>query len=216
MPPRPQITLIRCLSRRGPPGRRLRAAWRERRCSLKTSILRRTTPTVDGQHDHQLSLLDVAPRHAQPIRQQPPSQVARSTGLEVDRRHAGELVPEPVLTARGSDPDTSHQALAAFDRATMARAAHLVVEIHRQHGPLADFELEPLFAVGYRQPCCAHLYRQARSAARDRGLIRDSRRHKRNPITNREQILWEACAEALPVLHRCEACGHLLRRREGA
>lgn len=123
------------------------------------------------------------------------------------------LEPEPALLARGSDPETSHAAMAAFDRETMSAAADLVVRLHIEHGPLADYELRVLFGRTYQPSCCAHLYRQARSTARDRGQIRDSGFRKVDPTTHRHQVVWEACADPPPVIHRCAACGHLLRRR---
>jgi hypothetical protein len=118
------------------------------------------------------------------------------------------------LFARGSDPETSHAAMAAFDRETMRSAMATVVRIHQQQGPIADYELRGLFAAAWAFPCCDHLYQQARSAARDQGLIRDSGQRRVNPATNRKQVVWEACDEAAPIIERCQSCGHLLRRKD--
>jgi hypothetical protein len=118
---------------------------------------------------------------------------------------------EPVLQARAGDPETSHAAMAAYDVERLKTAADLVVRLHRAHGPLADFELKRLFDVAFDGPCCDHLYRQARSAARDRGQIRDSGARTVNPETNRRQVLWEYCDEAPLTIRRCGECGHVLR-----
>jgi len=118
------------------------------------------------------------------------------------------------LFARGSDPETSHEAMAAYDRARLRSAIDVVVTLHREQlGGLADYELRAAFEARWQQPCCDHLYQQARSSARDKGLIRDSGERRVNPTTNRRQVVWEACAEAPPMIDRCSACGHVLRRR---
>jgi len=117
-----------------------------------------------------------------------------------------------VLRARGSDTETSHAAAADYDRETLAGAAQLVVWLHRHYGPLADFELQGHFKRHYQRACCDHLYRQARSAARDQGLIRDSAERRVNPTTNRRQVVWEACDDQPVVVARCGACGHVLGR----
>ena len=124
----------------------------------------------------------------------------------------GHVEAEIILRARNSDPETSHAAMAAYDRDTLRAAAALVVTLHREHGPLADFELKGLFAESYDRPCCDHLYQQARSTARDRGLIRDSGERRVNPTTNRKQVVWEACDTVPPAIDRCASCGRLMRR----
>jgi hypothetical protein len=121
---------------------------------------------------------------------------------------------ELPLFARTSDPETSHAAAEAYDRTRLGSAMALAVELHRAPGGLADYEYRALFAARFPGPCCDHLYQQARSSARDKGLIRDSGRRARNPITQRLQVVWEACDAPPPAIEKCAACGHVLRRRE--
>lgn len=118
-----------------------------------------------------------------------------------------------VLRASHCHPDTSHAAMAAYDKETLQGAAALVVSLHQQYGPLADFELAVLFERHYDKPCCVNLYRQARSAARDQGQIRDSGVRKKNPTTNRLQVVWEHCDIPPLEIPTCPTCGALLRRQ---
>ena len=122
------------------------------------------------------------------------------------------------LFARHSDPITSHKAMRAFNRSKrLGRAVDIAVKVFQAHpGGLTDVEFAPLFRLAYAAPSCAHLYRQARSSARDRGLIRDTGVMRRNPASRREQIVWEACNVAPPTIVKCEACGRVLERVEGA
>jgi hypothetical protein len=120
----------------------------------------------------------------------------------------------PVLLARHSDPETSHESMAAYDVDRMENAMDCVVAIHRERGPLADFELAIAFAETWTEPCCLHLYRQARSAARDKGLIYDTGARRINPTTNRRQVVWAFQVGSAPVIERCASCGHVLRRRD--
>ena len=117
-----------------------------------------------------------------------------------------------VLRARASDPETSHAAMAAFDKGTMSKAATLVAELYQAHGPMADYQLRDLFEEAYPHPHCRHLYQQARSTARDRGQLRDSGEKRRNPASKRWQVVWEAYDGPPPVLQRCTCCGQLMRR----
>lgn len=130
------------------------------------------------------------------------------------RERMGDLFAEPVLRARVSDPDTSQAAAASYDRDKLAGASRLAERLHRDHGPLADYEYRPLFLDAYEGKCCAHLYRQARSTARDAGRIRDSGTKKVNPETGRQQVVWEYCDGTAPEIKKCPTCGHVLRREE--
>jgi ribosomal protein S27E len=102
--------------------------------------------------------------------------------------------------------------MAALDRQQMRRAADVIVALHEEFGPMPDYEQEEHFRrvwpVG-----CAHLYRQARSIARDQGRIRDSGLRIRNPASGRQQVVWESCEVPPIVIVKCELCGHVLRRR---
>jgi hypothetical protein len=119
-----------------------------------------------------------------------------------------------VLRARGSDPETSHASMATYDQERMASAIDCVVGLYRARGPMADYELAVAFAATWTEPCSIHLYRQARSAARDKGLIFDSGERRINPTSNRQQVVWAFHIGPAPVIERCVTCGHVLRRRE--
>jgi hypothetical protein len=118
-----------------------------------------------------------------------------------------------ILRARQADPDTSHASMAAFDREAMVASAQFAADVHRRHGPLADFEFGEVWAQTYPHACSRHLYRQARSVARDRGWIRDSGVRKVNPASGRRQVVWEAVEDGVPPrIETCATCGHVLRR----
>jgi hypothetical protein len=125
-------------------------------------------------------------------------------------------VPEDdlLLRARTSDPETSHQAMAAYDREKMKGAVACVIQLFRTHGPMADYQLRHAFAQAWPHPCCDHLYQQARSIARDQGRVRDTGARVRNPETHRQQIVWEACHQPPVDIQLCPTCGHVLRRKE--
>jgi hypothetical protein len=128
----------------------------------------------------------------------------------------GAIEADPVLAARAGDPDTSHEAMAAYDRARMRSAMAVVVRLHRRLGPLADFQLKEAFAAAWAGKCCDHLYQQARSAARDAGLICDTGERLVNPTTNRRQVVWAAADGAPITVPRCPTCGAVRRRRHEA
>ena len=56
----------------------------------------------------QPSLFDVAPRHAQPTRPRPLSEVARSTGLEASRPHIGRQAARVLQFLASAGPMTDH------------------------------------------------------------------------------------------------------------
>lgn len=122
--------------------------------------------------------------------------------------------PDLPLFARTSDPSTSHESMAKMDRARVQGAALVMVQILQDNGPLADFEQRPLFEAALGRPG-GHLYRQARSVARDQGLVRKTEHEKFNPATKRYQIVWEACNEPPPTILKCPTCGHVLSREDG-
>ena len=121
-------------------------------------------------------------------------------------------IPEPDLFARTSDPDTSHAAAKAYSGKRMSSAVTAIIRMHRNHGGLADYQQQYYWPWYYAIACSAHLYRQARRIACDRGLLRDSGARVTLAVTKRKQIVWEACDVPPPVLRRCEKCGHLLGR----
>jgi hypothetical protein len=118
---------------------------------------------------------------------------------------------EPELRARSGDPGTSHAAMAQFDRKTMTSAMATVVKLFRTLGPMADYELKVAFGEAWQARCCDHLYQQARSSARDQGLVRNSGLLAVNPATKRKQVIWEACDQEPPALEKCPTCGHVTR-----
>jgi hypothetical protein len=119
---------------------------------------------------------------------------------------------DPELHARRGDPSTSHAAMAAYPRERMAGAAACVVALYRDYGPMADYELKERFAVAWGMNCSPHLYQQARSVARDNGLVRDSGRKVVNPGTGYKQVVWEYCTTPGPIILRCPCCGKVTGR----
>jgi len=120
---------------------------------------------------------------------------------------------DPILQARTGDPETSHKAMAAFSRRRMNNAMDVMVELLQIWGPMADFEQRPRFKAAWQAPCCEHLYRQARSSARDKGRIVKTDELRVNPATKREQVVWAYQEVPPPEIVRCETCGHILRRQ---
>lgn len=116
------------------------------------------------------------------------------------------------LHARNGDPETSHEAMASLDKEKMKGASELAHHLHSTLGPMADYELEQLWPIYWKKPCCDHLHQQARSVARDAGLIRDSGLRKKNPKSNRRQIIWEACDIGPIEIRCCPTCGSVKRR----
>lgn len=129
-----------------------------------------------------------------------------------DGRQGAIEAREPVLRARNADPDTSHAAMAAFDPARLTAASDIAARLHRDRGPMADFEYKPAFHEAWPGRCDDSLYRQARRAARDRGQIRDSGERRVNPATNRRQVVWEFYTGEPLHIAQCPTCGHVLRR----
>lgn len=120
---------------------------------------------------------------------------------------------DEIMRARSGDPSTSHEAMAAYDKDRIANAVVFVTDLYRRYGPMADYQLREKFEAEWNERCCDHLYQQARSCARDRGLVRDTGTTIRNPTTGRRQIVWEFCDEPEPpLIHRCPTCGKLTRR----
>jgi hypothetical protein len=117
-----------------------------------------------------------------------------------------------VLLARGSDPSTSHEAMAAFSKERMQSAVTLVVALFRIHGRMADYTLRDRFQTAWPNGDDS-LYRQARNQARNQGHVRDSGLRERNPHTRRNQIVWEACDDTPPEVEICPTCGGVIRRR---
>lgn len=117
------------------------------------------------------------------------------------------------LFARTSDPDTSHESMAGFSRERLRSAMKVVVQLFERWGPMADFELEPRFRAVWPKGC-RHLYRQARSSARDRGQVKDTGVKIRNPASNKHQIVWARCQGLPVIIEKCPTCGHVLGRHE--
>lgn len=106
--------------------------------------------------------------------------------------------------------------MAAYDRETLLSAQAVTVRLHRELGPLADFEFKAAFDAAWSGTCDESLHRQARRTARDAGHIRDSGQRRRNPVTHRYQVVWEYCELPPLEIPRCPTCGMLLRRQRKA
>jgi len=120
--------------------------------------------------------------------------------------------PAPItLKARTGDPETSHEAMQLYSEDRMQSAVDFAIAIHRDHGPLADFEYRELFEDRFTELHSRHLYQQARSSARDKGRIRPTSERRINPVSGRKQVVWEVCEQAPPRLTKCLTCGHVTR-----
>lgn len=121
--------------------------------------------------------------------------------------------PDIELHARSTDPATSHEAMEQYDKERLASASDHIVELLRTRGPMADFQQQTAFAQTWKSPCCAHLYQQARSTARDQGRIVNTGEKIVNPATNRKQVVWAYAPNPVPpTLRYCPTCGGLVRR----
>lgn len=122
---------------------------------------------------------------------------------------------EVELHARTLDPDTSQDAMAAYDEDRMRSAALVVTRLYRDRGPMADFEMRAAFDQVWDRPQDESLHRQARNQARNQGWIRDTGERRVNPATKRLQIVWAFQADPHPpALDFCPTCG-ALRGRDG-
>lgn len=139
-----------------------------------------------------------------------PGHAARCDG----RQGQVEAAEDLPLFARASDPETSRDAMAAYDREAMRSAMTCVVALLRERGRMADYELRAAFPAAWGKPCDDSLYRQARNQARNKGLIFDTTERRRNPTTNRQQVVWAFRVGDPPAIHRCPSCGGIVRRTE--
>ena len=119
---------------------------------------------------------------------------------------------EPVLRARSSDPDTSHEAMASYDPERMKSASTLAVLLHRVHGPMALFELEPLFAEAWGQKCAPNVPRMGRKTAGDAGILRPTGEKRINPVSGNACDVWQYKPGPPPKILRCSECGGITGR----
>ncbi len=101
--------------------------------------------------------------------------------------------------------------MAALKRVRVENAVEIVVQLHREFGRLASFQLHDLYAIrtGVTR---GHMYFQARRVAGDRGLLRSTGETIVSPGTGRRQELWEVCEEAPLVIRKCPTCGKVVGR----
>ena len=117
-----------------------------------------------------------------------------------------------IVRAKATDPQTSQDAAAALTENQADRQAtiDLIVRIFAKHGPLADFEMAPLF-LAERPESTAHHPAVARDLARKEGLVRDTGRTKVNPASSCKGMVWEFGRDdeylARTPLGRCPTCG---------
>lgn len=119
------------------------------------------------------------------------------------------------VRARRTDPETSHEAAAAFEanQTKAQRSVAVVVHIIRTRGPLTDFQIRDLWpaywgavAWSYTLPC------KARHWARQQGLVKHQG-HGRHQ--GRRVRLWaigrdEAFLEQPQI---CECCGQRIKAK---
>lgn len=114
-----------------------------------------------------------------------------------------------LISARTTDPETSHDAHEAFGQQRAEKAMTRVVSLLREYGPMMDCEIEERFFQ--RWEGSRTLPGKARHWARQAGLVKDSGRTAVNPKTNHRQIVWELGedTEFLYLLHaaKCPLCG---------
>lgn len=138
---------------------------------------------------------------------------------EPPKKPDGELPPlvppddDIVLNARRTDPETSHESMAAYDPERMRSAMDYVIAMYRQQGPMADYEAQPMFDRTFQLLHDESLYRQARNQAIRKGFIYDTDERRVNPTTNRRQVVWAFRQGEAPSILRCHACGHVLGRK---
>lgn len=118
------------------------------------------------------------------------------------------------LFARRSNPETSQDAMAKMDRKKVSAAVDAIVRMLTERGPMADWQQAVLWPTFYQEPCCDHLYRQARSVARDMGKVRATVERRQNPNTGRMQVVWEVCNGEPIQVCRCPTCGGVMRKNQ--
>jgi hypothetical protein len=121
------------------------------------------------------------------------------------------------LHARATDPETSHESMKRVSAEQLQSASEFILHLLRVHGPLADFEIKPLFDAVYSDQRYTSLARQARNQNIHQGRVRrcdkdDPEQTRVNPATDRQQIVWKISFGPAPTLERCEACGRILRK----
>ena len=92
------------------------------------------------------------------------------------------------------------------------QAAGAVVRMLEECGPRTDWEIRAAWHRYYEEKCCHHLYRQARSMARDAGRVRDSGARRPNPSTGRMQIVWETEDSTFILEQRTTSLEELFQR----
>ena len=87
--------------------------------------------------------------------------------------HQLDIFEDNVVRARKRDPETSHEAAAAFaaKEGKVQRSVQAAVAILRAHGPLTDFQISAHWAEVWPEPFSESLPRKARHWARQAGLV---------------------------------------------
>lgn len=102
------------------------------------------------------------------------------------------LFDQPHATARNTDPDTSHEAAAAFTEERLTEIQLAVLAFFRVKGRATDEDVEDALSGQY--PAFSTL-RKRRTDLVQRKFLRDSGARKLNR-NNRKMIVWEITPEA--------------------
>ena len=114
------------------------------------------------------------------------------------------------VRARDTDPDTSHEAAAAFegDQTKAAGSVQTVVRILANHGPLTDFEISEYWPMYWAAPFSYSLPSKARHWAREQGLVKRVGYGSHN---KRKVILWGLGKDELTEPVCCPTCERFTR-----
>ena len=101
----------------------------------------------------------------------------------------------PAVIARQTDPETSHEAAAAFDGSKAARSIQTVTRILAT-GPMTDFQIRDAWTANWQGPWSFTLPSKARHWARQAGLVRHAGFAQHN---GRKVRTWELGKEPFQV-----------------
>lgn len=121
-----------------------------------------------------------------------------------------------VVVARRTDPETSHEAAAAFEanQTKAQRSVAVLLEIVRNHGPLSDFQIRDLWAQywgdaawSYTLPCKARHWARQAGHVKHQGFGTHQGRKVRTWAAGRDDAFLEE-----PEI--CQCCGQKIKPRK--
>lgn len=103
----------------------------------------------------------------------------------------------PLVIARHTDPDTSHEAADRFDKDRAARSVRTVIAIlSASPTPMSDFDIRDVWATHWKGHWSFTLPGKARHWARQAGLVRHA---GHNQHEGRRVKTWELGQETAPL-----------------